>query len=549
MVVAISSLSADRSRLEIRSNLEASGFVSGANQMAQAQRQIIAGAREVSVAMADATGKISVAGDPIERMSRQFVSGHREVVRFTAGMRTLETSMAKGMIDADKAGMLYQSMSHKLGLVANASDLTRQGYAHLGAVVERVNAQMQRSNSIAAMSGRMPVNDNMASFRRQNLMYQAFDIGQTIGPLGVTRTLMQQGPQIAQMYAGQGGVNAALSDAGSLAGSLVRRLWPVALAAAAGGAAIGSMQKEIEKATGKSVTFGETFSAAIKVVSDDIKSVLSPVVETLSPTILAAWDKLTAGAILTGDTIINSFHAAYIDVEYLWSQFPNMMGSLVTKGLNAMTNGIQDMTQTGAGYIDKFLNKVNEALDKADERMPGRGYRLGNIGKLEFGPPMPDQYSEDLRKATEERNRRVKEIMESSPLSEYYRRVREGVQDQVGFGLPGGSAGGSIPIPTFRGIDDNPADQDYVTDFKRQSELRIEQMKQEMRAVSMSGKELSAYRFEMDAINAAAAKNIELGPAQRDMIRQQAEALADCEASVRDADLSQTMEFGKETLQ
>lgn len=537
------------STLAIRPDLDAGRFSAGANEMARAQQQIVAGAREVSVAMTDASGKISAAGDPIERMNRRFVAGHREMTEFTKGMRDLNRSLETGRLQAEPAAMLYQGMAQKLGLVANASDITRQGYVQLGAVVERVNAQMTQSQSLAAMSRRMPVNDNMASFRRQNLMYQAFDIGQTIGPLGVTRTLMQQGPQIAQMYAGQGGVNAALSDAGSLAGSLVRRLWPVALAAAAGGAAIGSMQKEIEKATGKSVTFGETFSAAIKVVSDDIKSVLSPVVETLSPTILAAWDKLTAGAILTGDTIINSFHAAYIDVEYLWSQFPNMMGSLVTKGLNAMTNGIQDMTQTGAGYIDKFLNKVNEALDKADERMPGRGYRLGNIGKLEFGPPMPDQNSEELRKATEERNRRVKEIMESSPLSEYYRRVREGVQDQVGFGLPGGSAGGSIPIPTFRGIDDNPADQDYVTDFKRQSELRIEQMKQEITAVGLSGKALSAYRFEMDALNAAAAKNIELSPAQRDMIRQQAEALAAYDGPVGRADISQTMEFGKETLQ
>jgi hypothetical protein len=49
--------------------------------------------------------------------------------------------------------------------------------------------------------------------------------------------LMQQGPQIAQIYAGNGGVNAAFKDLGTILGGIVTKLGP--LAALAGAAAAG----------------------------------------------------------------------------------------------------------------------------------------------------------------------------------------------------------------------------------------------------------------------------------------------------------------------
>jgi len=82
----------------------------------------------------------------------------------------------------------------------------------------------------AAAGGLSGGNDNSSRFRRQNLTYQLFDIGQTAA-MGMNPAMIfaQQGPQIVQLYAGQGGVNMALKDFGSILGGLTRLINPVTL--------------------------------------------------------------------------------------------------------------------------------------------------------------------------------------------------------------------------------------------------------------------------------------------------------------------------------
>ncbi|WP_174800679.1 phage tail length tape measure family protein [Martelella limonii] len=100
-------------------------------------------------------------------------------------------------------------------------------------------------STIDAIKGRNPLgreglNDNGARFRRQNLTYQLFDIGQTAA-MGMNPAMIfaQQGPQIVQLYAGQGGVNMALKDFGSILGGLTRLINPVTLGIGGLTAAVG----------------------------------------------------------------------------------------------------------------------------------------------------------------------------------------------------------------------------------------------------------------------------------------------------------------------
>nr|WP_272212405.1 phage tail length tape measure family protein [Marinicella sp. W31]MDC2878320.1 phage tail length tape measure family protein [Marinicella sp. W31] len=86
-------------------------------------------------------------------------------------------------------------------------------------------------NAAAVLGGGMAgLNDNSSRFRRQNLTYQLFDIGQTAA-MGMNPAMImaQQGPQIVQLYAGQGGANMALKDFGSILGGLTRLINPVTI--------------------------------------------------------------------------------------------------------------------------------------------------------------------------------------------------------------------------------------------------------------------------------------------------------------------------------
>ncbi|MGY5789050.1 phage tail length tape measure family protein len=97
--------------------------------------------------------------------------------------------------------------------------------------------------SIDAIKGRNAlspggVNDNNAGFRRQNLGYQLTDIAQS-GFLGapVGMIAAQQLPQIAQIYAGAGGVKTALADVGAIATSAIGAVGALPLALGVAGAA------------------------------------------------------------------------------------------------------------------------------------------------------------------------------------------------------------------------------------------------------------------------------------------------------------------------
>ncbi|WP_320194743.1 phage tail length tape measure family protein [Agrobacterium rosae] len=73
-------------------------------------------------------------------------------------------------------------------------------------------------------------NDREGQFRRQNLTYQLFDVGQTayMG-MNPAMILAQQGPQILQLYAGQGGINTALKDFRTIASGAARAITPLSV--------------------------------------------------------------------------------------------------------------------------------------------------------------------------------------------------------------------------------------------------------------------------------------------------------------------------------
>lgn len=111
--------------------------------------------------------------------------------------------------------------AHKLGAIS-ADEMTAALSRQRQATLAVIAAQKGRDTGAGFSS---PANDR---FRRQNLTYQLFDIGQTAA-MGMNPAMIfaQQGPQILQLYSGQGGVNAVLKDLGSIASGAARLITPL----------------------------------------------------------------------------------------------------------------------------------------------------------------------------------------------------------------------------------------------------------------------------------------------------------------------------------
>lgn len=268
-----------------------------------------------------------------------------------------------------------------------------------------------------------------AAFQQKLLMFQLNDIGVSLaGGMNPLMVMVQQGSQIQQIYAGEGGVTRALKETGNMVGGLIARFPLLSAAIALGGAAVAGMTYEINQASKESVNFGDVALATWQVIADGLSSVLKPVVDAVAPWFQAAWDMVVAGVKWTGNLIINSFRAAFEDVKFVWANFPDIMAAAVTGAVNLVIDGINMMVKAGVNGVNALIRGVNSAVaavggEKALELFGFSGaipeLSAPQIGR--FANPAAGR----LGNAVQGRNARVAEIMSSDPLGEFFDAVGE----------------------------------------------------------------------------------------------------------------------------
>lgn len=536
------------STLRVAADLDGSKFVQGANQMAAAQQQLDAGNRMVSVAMADLSGKLSQAGDPVARLSKQFIDGYGTAQRFEGGLRSLNRALESGKIEATQAEAIYAGMTGKLGLVANGTQIAAQGFGRLGAVVDSVNARMASQTVIATKStealNRMALaNDNAgttgSNFRRQNLGYQAFDVAQGLA-LGMNPAMIlaQQGPQIAQLYAAQGGLNALWKDSIGLLGGVARAAGPwIAAAGALYGAykLIGSFSVEASLGVDKTTAALAKQAAPLGALESQIGE-LSRIQDAYSKSIVTTGD---VHKTMTDQIVADTQREFDAKKQLLELEVKRQQASIAVQQSEIAIAGLGLRRDVGQQV---FTRSDLERQGFADPRING-------------GIPfvrLPDDVT-GLDK--------TRDVLENNPLSDKIKELRANLQlteigarklqealkqtfnDAGGVGGPT-FAGGNIPIPHFRGVDDMPLGVEVYNDLIKSGKARVLQLQQERNGLGLAGAAAQGYRFEMEAMNAAIAKNVELSPDQIKGIRDQAAAYATLTDSARRADLSDLFNEG-----
>lgn len=255
--------------LRVSAELDASKYTSGAQQkqaadrgMSQSGKEAADGIKAVGDAATQTDTKISQAGNGIERLKRQFVTGYAASLDFERSLKTIGTGLDKGKISAEQASVAVENLTRKYGQVANAADIAERGQMELSRAVAAANANMAtqaataeqaalaQRRMVTAANQNGPGGDEAANFRRQNLGFQLQDIGVSLyGGMPLTTVLAQQGTQIAGIYAGNGGVNAALKDFGAMIAMAARYLGPFAAAAAVAYGAVKLLQSYSVEAT------------------------------------------------------------------------------------------------------------------------------------------------------------------------------------------------------------------------------------------------------------------------------------------------------------
>jgi uncharacterized protein (TIGR02594 family) len=203
-VGAISASQAIDLKLRERNAYEA--LASSMDRVAAANKRAIEGAVSRVTITPDRGADIAAYGDQLDRLRSKY-------------------SPLFSVITSYKVTIAEIREAHKVGAIS-ADEMT-------AAIQRQRQATLASIDVIKGRTSPGGTSEAGEQFRRQNLTYQAFDVGQSLAggmPLGMI--LAQQGPQIAQIYAGQGGVNTALKDLGTIASGAARLITPLTVGVA-----------------------------------------------------------------------------------------------------------------------------------------------------------------------------------------------------------------------------------------------------------------------------------------------------------------------------
>jgi len=279
-----------------------------------------------------------------------------------------------------------------------------------------------------------------ARMQMMNLGYQINDVGMTLATgMNPLTVLIQQGSQILQIYAGQGGVRAAFSDISRMLVGIGKRLWPIAVLAAG----FGILTREINKTTDVSVTFMDTVKAVFQVLGRKIMDVIGGPLQWLKekfgevldfiaewfPKVMnaliggtraavrivaATWDllpdlfydvwntvrnttlefingivnlitqDLLQGILRGVDKIIQAFVFAFEAIKIIWDQLPAIMADAIGAAVNFVLNGVENMVNASIAGINKLIEGLNALMEfvGADKALELFGFS-GRISPLD----------------------------------------------------------------------------------------------------------------------------------------------------------------------
>lgn len=259
--------------------------------------------------------------------------------------RDLMQAQAQGLVSQQRRLELLSLAAERHGLATAAINREKAATDALAA------SQMRQANA---------ANDN---FRRRNLQFQLFDVGTGLaGGMNPALVAMQQGPQIVQMYAGAGGVNAALRDTVGLLTTVARGFGPVAVAAGVGALAISGMRSEIQETTGVAVTFGDVFKGVFQVIGRGIYDFLKPAIDALAPWFEWAWEKVKNITTSVFNAIIRGGAYTIETIKFLAGSLPDAFRAAGEFAANAWLTSMEQLARETLVGINDLLTDINGML-------------------------------------------------------------------------------------------------------------------------------------------------------------------------------------------
>jgi hypothetical protein len=228
-------------------------------------------------------------------------------------------------------------------LTAEAAAMTR------ASVTANMHAAALRAEAMAARA---------TAFQQRNLIFQLNDTVVSLASgMSLQMVALQQGSQIFQ-----NGIGNAFRSLGGLLSNLLTRFWPIGAALAVIGLGVAGLTDQVQKATGKSVSFGDVLLGVWQTIVDGITRLVGPAISKLVGWFGQLIDWISPGVKVAGNFIIGAFVGAFTTIKDTWSLLPAALGDFVISAANGVLQAVEGMLNKSRAQIVKFLLEANGAL-------------------------------------------------------------------------------------------------------------------------------------------------------------------------------------------
>lgn len=467
------------------------------------------------------------------------------VDRTTALRIKLEREAAQAAVAASNAVTLgYASQEQAL------ATLTALEQRHAAALATSVGDTRQIAGALGAQAAaadgaalsmkRLAASNDNASWQRRNLAFQLMDVSQMLA-LGQApmMTLLQQGPQIAQIYSmEEGGVGRALKESASMAMGLVRAAWPVVLVVGAISAAFAGLTYEINKTAKHSVGLMDTIKATFQVIGEGAMTVAKPALDYFGGLWDAVWLRVVAGT----KAFINWNTAQFlIMVDAIGTAVQSIPDAFMQAGeaaANAFLKGIEWMVNQALVSIQGVIDGLNGFLALAGQKVPPvfDPSKPFAIEEFKFGE---DAGKRNAQRETD-RQRRAADYLTRDYAGEFFGAVASNAEANAI------AADKALQKAAKAAEKEAERQRKAYESLTRSATQFIADQERQAQALGMTALEADKLRFSQELLNKAANDNIALTPRMRDELLGLADQMA--VAQERTRQLTEAYNFGKSTL-
>lgn len=267
-----------------------------------------------------------------------------------------------------------------------------------------------------------------ARMQMLNLGYQINDVGMTLASgMNPLTVLIQQGSQMVQIYAGQGGVTAAFTDLSRILIGVSRNLWPIlALAAAFKG-----LQHEINQTTDLvEVSFMDTFRAVFQVLFSYIQGPVAKAFDFMRKAWQTVWDQIVGITVAVGNTIIKTIQIIVAGIQSAIENLPSIFYAAFNR---AVARALEALFWFGVEF-ENMMGGIASTMNQVFGTSLNEGPLYDWVNSLDIQLQRAEQRANEASsKITNSLGDRVQEILDSNPMGDLFEKIQtQAVENSLG---------------------------------------------------------------------------------------------------------------------